>query len=241
MKAAIIDDLFQCREEIRQFLCRYLDETYTGEIPTIAEFTNGTDFLSGFSKDDYDIIFIDQYMNGLNGLDTARAIRELDKLVPLVFVTTSRDHAIDSYEVRACGYLVKPYRYEEFKRTMELAGLEKIRIARFICIEQEKILLREILWCSQDNHYVQIHTSRRGILRFRLSFYKFTSLLAGYPQFLICYKGCMVNMERVKHIDGLNFMMDTGDSIPFSQRDRKKMEAAYHSYIFQLEREGDLL
>lgn len=128
----------------------------------------------------WDIIFIDQYMTGISGIDTARKIRETDRLVALVFVTTSESHAIESYGVRACGYLLKPYLYEDFARTMDLAGLDKVRSARFIRMEEEKILLHEILWCDRDEHYIQVHTDKRGILRFRNSFKEFAGMFDTY-------------------------------------------------------------
>lgn len=78
------------------------------------------------------------------------------------------------------------------------APLTKVLNARFICVEQSKILLRDILWCGQNGHYVEIHTEKRGILRFRISFGELSRLLVPYPQFLICYKDCMVNMERAE-------------------------------------------
>ena len=197
--------------------------------------------MSQFQPEAWDVIFIDQYMDGLSGIDTARKIREKDKLAALVFVTTSVSHAVESYGVRACGYLVKPYDYGDFEKTMELAGVEKIRSARFVRVEQEKVLLREILWCDKDEHYTQIHTDRRGVLRFRLPFGELAGLLAPYPQFLPCYKGCIVNAERVERIDALVFRMDNGAGVPFAQREKKKLEGLYSSYLFQREREDALL
>lgn len=138
MRVAIIDDLSLCREEMRKCLYRYLEENYAGEEPVIKEFAGGEEFLSCFVPEVWDIIFIDQYMTGISGIDTARKIRETDRLVALVFVTTSESHAIESYGVRACGYLLKPYLYEDFARTMDLAGLDKVRSARFIRMEEEK-------------------------------------------------------------------------------------------------------
>lgn len=88
----------------------------------VDEFSSGEALLERFAPAAYDLIFLDQFMEGLSGLDTARRIRARDNLVPLVFVTTSRDHAIDSFGVRACGYLVKPFADEDFARTMEAAG-----------------------------------------------------------------------------------------------------------------------
>lgn len=241
MRAAIIDDMEPCREELRSCLHQYLKERYAGETPNLAEFSSGEDFLSRFQPEAWDVIFIDQYMEGLSGIDTAKKIREKDALVALVFVTTSRDHAIESYGVRACGYLVKPYEYGDFEKTMELAGVEKIRSARFIQVEREKVLLREILWCDKDEHYTQIHTDRRGVLRFRVPFGELTGLLAPYPQFLTCYKGCIVNAERVECIDALAFVLDNGASVPFAQREKKKLEGLYSSWLFQREREGAIL
>ncbi len=240
MRVAIIDDLATCRNEIRNCLHRYLDENYAGETPVTQEFESGEDFLSSGTEEAWDIIFIDQYMNGLSGLETAERIRTWDQLVALVFVTTSLDHAIESFGVRAGGYLVKPYSYKQFEKMMELAHLEKIRNARFICMEKNKVLLREILWCSQNGHYVEVHTDKRGIFRFRLPFGEFTRRLVIYPQFLTCYKGCIVNMERAERIDGLDFVMDTGEKVPFSGRDRKKIEMLFDEYMFYQEREDGL-
>lgn len=241
MRAAIIDDLEWCREDLKDCLYRYWNEHYAGEKPVVKEFSSGEEFLSCFQAQTWDIVFIDQYMNGISGIDTARKIREWDKLTALVFVTASESHAIESYGVRACGYLVKPYEYDNFKNTMDLAGLEKIRNARLIHVMQEKVLLREILWCDRDKHYVQIHTDKRGVLRFRIPFVELNRLLVSYPQYLVCYKGCIVNAERVERIDGLAFLMDTGDKVPFAQREKKRLEGLYCSYLFHREREDALL
>ena len=196
--------------------------------------------MSQFQPEAWDVIFIGQYMAGLSGIDTVRKIRERDRLAALGFDTTSRSHAVESYRVRASGYLVKPYDYGDFEKTMELCGVEKIRNARFIRVEKNKVLLREILWCGQDGHYVEVHTEKRGTFRFRLPFGEFTKQLAPYPQFLTCYKGCIVNLERAQRIDELDFVMDTGERVPFSARDRKKIETLFDEYTFQREREDEL-
>lgn len=241
MKAAVIDDLAICREEIHSCFSRYLEENFAGEIPDVDDFSCGEEFLSVFEADAYDIIFIDQYMGGLSGIDTAMKIREKDGLVALIFVTTSKEHALDSYGVRACGYLVKPYTYGDFEKTMELARLDKLRNARSVQIEKTRVLLREILWCDRDKHYVEIHTDRRGVLRIRTPFVDFAEQLAPYPQFLACYRGSIVNLDRAERIEGLEFIMDTGERVPFSVRDRKRIQLQFDKYLFNREREDELL
>lgn len=218
-----------------------MDEHYSGELPDIEEYDSGLAFLEHFTKESFDMIFLDQYMDGLSGMETAQKIREMDKLVPLIFVTTSRDFAVDSYSVRACGYLVKPYSYEDFSKAMQLTDMGKIRAARFILIGEERVLLREIIWCDRDDHYVRIHTDRRGILRLRSSFAELERVLAPYPQFMSCYRGCMINADRVQRMDDLNFLMDNQDLVPFRKRDKKNIEKQYSTYLFRRIREETLI
>lgn len=241
MKIAIIDDLIECINEIRNCLNCFFQEHYIYENLTIKEFFSGEEFLTDFKKDSFDLIFIDQYMNGLSGINTAKNIRQIDELVVLVFITSSRDHAIDSYQVRASGYLLKPFTYVDFKNTLSIIGMEKLKNARFIDIENEKILLREILWCNIDGHYIQIHTTQRGILRYRLPFKTITDKLINYSQFLTCYKGCIINLDHVDQIDDADFILITGEKVAFSKRYKKKIETDYHSYLFQRAREDNLL
>lgn len=240
MRAAIIDDLALCREELKENLTRYFSENYIGEEPVVEEFASGSEFMKMFQPEHYDVIFIDQYMEGLSGIDTAREIRRRDTSVALIFVTTSCGHAVDSYGVRACGYLVKPYSYEAFEQTMKLARVEKILKARFICVGDDKILLRDIVWCDRDGHYIQIHTDSCGVMRYRMAFSALETALASYPQFLQCYRGLMVNMDRAERIEEMEFFMDTGERVPFRKRDQADLRKRFSHYMFQKEREGGL-
>ena len=48
MEVAIIDDLAVCRQEIKEYLLRYIRENYQGEEPELDEFESGTRFLDAF-------------------------------------------------------------------------------------------------------------------------------------------------------------------------------------------------
>ena len=174
-------------------------------------------------------------------MDTAREIRKLDEEAALIFVTTSSDHAVDSYGVRASGYLIKPFTYEAFGETMRLARLGKIMNARFIALGDDRILLKEILWCDRDGHYVQIHTDMQGVLRYRVAFASLEAVLSAYPQFLPCYRGLIINMDRVRRMEELEFLMDTGERVPFRKRDHREIKSRFSQYMFRRAREEDLL
>ncbi len=56
----------------------------------------------------YDIIFLDIEMEHLDGLKTAKYIREFNKTVYLIYVTSHKQYALDAYEVHPYQFIVKP-------------------------------------------------------------------------------------------------------------------------------------
>ncbi len=66
-------------------------------------------FLTSAKECPFTVVFLDIYMNGSNGIDTAKELRRSDTDCLLIFTTTSTDHALEGFQVRALHYLVKPY------------------------------------------------------------------------------------------------------------------------------------
>ena len=75
----------------------------------IFEYENGETFLTAAKECPFTVVFLDIYMNGSNGIDTAKELRRSDTDCLLIFTTTSTDHALEGFQVRALHYLVKPY------------------------------------------------------------------------------------------------------------------------------------
>ena len=67
----------------------------------------GKHLLQGFSKDKYDLIILDIEMNDLNGLQTAEFLRQIDKNVILIFMTSYDKFVYQGYEVKAFRYILK--------------------------------------------------------------------------------------------------------------------------------------
>ena len=65
------------------------------------------------------VLFLDVYMSGISGVEAARRLRAAGCETSIVFATTSTDHGVDSFEVRASDYLVKPFRQEEVDRALD--------------------------------------------------------------------------------------------------------------------------
>lgn len=113
IKMAFCDDELSILNEIRELLDGYCVERkceidYTAfhtPFDLLAEIERGTRF---------DVLFLDVFMPGENGMDTAAEIRNNDSNVKIIFLTSSAEYAVQSYTVAAYFYLLKPLRRESF-------------------------------------------------------------------------------------------------------------------------------
>lgn len=242
MNIAIIDDLKTDRMKISDCLCTFFSHLDINVSSVVTEFVSGEAFLETFEKSIFQLILIDYYMDGISGMETARSIREKDTEVVLIFITASSDYAVDGYRVRASGYLVKPFSYDNFEETMKLIDIKKMIDRQFIQLDagsgQVRVLLNDIIYCDIDRHYVCIHAHRMGVLKFRMTFQKLTDLLLPFNQFLACYRGCIINMARVKKMEELNFCMNNGERIPFRKKEQAILKKIYTDYLFEKVRES---
>lgn len=113
MRIAIVDDIGSEREALSMRLTLQLNRLALHA--DISGFESGRDFLSAAKEEPFDLVFLDIYMDGENGVDTAKELRLFDQDCLLVFTTTSTDHALDGFRVRAFQYLVKPYSDRELE------------------------------------------------------------------------------------------------------------------------------
>ena len=107
MRIAIVDDLAGERALLREQLARQLARR--GAEAELLEFDSGEAFLTAEKERRFTAAFLDIYMEGMTGMEAARALRKTDTDCLLVFTTTSTDHALEGFQVRALHYLVKPF------------------------------------------------------------------------------------------------------------------------------------
>ena len=107
MRIAIVDDLAaECallKDRLEQQLHRRNVQA------DILEYESGETFLEAARKAPFTAAFLDIYMDGMTGMEAAKKLRKTDTDCLLVFTTTSTDHALEGFQVRALHYLVKPF------------------------------------------------------------------------------------------------------------------------------------
>jgi DNA-binding LytR/AlgR family response regulator len=123
IRIAVVEDDDRNRALLVEHLRRYEQEH--GLAFEVTTFSDGREILARF-RPVYDIVLLDIQMEHVDGMTTAKRIREVDKDVVLVFITNSPQYAIVGYQVAALSYLLKPVPYFAFSE--ELARcLDQVR------------------------------------------------------------------------------------------------------------------
>lgn len=233
LNIAIVDDLESEAQQLSGFIKKYCEEHFIRV--QIHNYENGSKLLDGQQTSSYDLIFLDIYMKDMNGLDLARKLRTCGYDNLIIFSTVSTDYAVNGYSVQAFDYLVKPYDYNRFQKTMDRCMEELSHKSRYIVVKESrtyvKIRLDHIIYTDYHNHYIQIHTPVR-IVKSYMSFSDFSQLLEPYPQFLNCYRNCIVNMDHVASLKGYEFVLKNGDIMPITRNRKTDIKQKYADYEF---------
>ena len=103
MRFALVDDAAAERETAGRLFSSFAEEMHTEF--EVDMFDSGEAFLSAFVPYTYDIVFMDIYMSGMNGIETARKMRESDSRSLLIFLTSSGEHMGQAFSVHAFDYM----------------------------------------------------------------------------------------------------------------------------------------
>lgn len=234
MRIAIVDDVKNERTTLLNFFKKYpFDKKYC---PTeIEEFSSGEEFLNNLQAEKYYLIFLDIYMGEMNGIETARKIREVDNTVKIVFSTSSNDFATESYAVRADYYLLKPYQDEDILKMIDGLNLCDAEAAGEIITPdgQHVVKLRNIIYTSLYGHYVSIHQIDGKVIKVRATHAVVEKLFEGYNDFLTCNRGIIINLNQVYDIDTNKFIMKDGTHIPITVRKFARIKKVYSDFLIE--------
>ena len=230
---AICDDEPQEIERTHSLLTQYIKDHPQYEI-TINSFSAPFELLSYVAENGgFDLLLLDIYMAGILGTDAARELRNLGDDCEIIFLTTSRDHAIDAFEVDAAHYLVKPY--EEVKL---FAALDKV-IQRKNLERREMITLktsegitriapRNVVFTETGrNNYQIIHTIQGKKLEVRMTALELFELLSTNKLFLRCGASINLNLKYIRQISKDTITFDTGEHLAYPYRAYQKLKAEF--------------
>lgn len=236
MHIAIIDDLSFDGEALCASLEQWAREKQILLLPPPVLFESGEAFLSTFSEGLYDIIFLDIYMDGMTGMETARKIRELDRACRLIFTTATADFAVDSYEVDSSYYLVKPFGYDKLCRALERCGAALMEQEQWIAVPGQaggqRLFPGRIAYTEYGSRRVLVHYQDGETLSIPMSQGAFAALLLKYPYFCDCMKGILVSFKAVDKLLEDHFLLKSGEKIPISRLKYREVREQFLEFSY---------
>ena len=230
MKIAVVDDNPKDGGRIKQYIERYaLEQDQKFQVFLYA---SGLDFLDDMERN-FDVVFMDIEMPHLDGIETARKMRERDDTTILIFITNLAQYAIHGYEVNAIEFMVKPVGYYNFSDKMTKA-------LRFVRRNEEKVMLfkssdavtkipvSQILYLEKEKNYIIFHTER-GEFRERGSMAEMEEKLAG-AGFSKCIAGCLVNLRHVLKMEK-DLVWVGNTSLPVSRAQKKQFAKEFVDFL----------
>ena len=234
LKIAFVDDEQEYLDEMTK-LVRDFCTQHCCQIETVS-FLNGEDFLEAFEDSGFSAVFMDIYMDGIDGVAAALKMRGIDSRCILVFLTSSMDFMPDAFSCHAFEYITKPFSPQRIFKV--LTDILKVLPPPQKYIEvisgrkTAQIFLDEIASVITDAHYLDIALTNGETLHCRMTMPEFMELTGGDSRFLPVNKGITVNAEYIVEFENNCCIMESGARFPIRVRDRLQTEQAARDYHF---------
>ena len=216
MRIAICDDEKEICGQLKRLVLRQRADC------EVFLFDSGRKLLEARQR--FHIILMDIQMEGMSGIETAKALRMKDENAVLIFVTALKEYVFDAFDVSAFHYLLKPVSEDKFRRVFESACRQAQKREEedgeqiFFRTRMRSFTLqkRDILYVESRGRKVDIHTVRECV-----TVYATMNGLAEQlgENFYRCHRGYLVNLGYVAEYEPDRILLRGGETV-FMARDK---------------------
>ena len=235
MRIAVCDDSPEFLQWAVNMIERWSEQSRT---PTeIYPFDDGDSLLAKNVVTHMDIIFLDIIMPLQSGIDAAKELRQGDNAVKIIFLTSSPEFALESYEVKAQGYLLKPVTYEKIKETLDECSHDFAAESKNIVMKTasgyQKIYFHDIEYAEAQNKRIGFFLRTGKTVEAAESFHSLEDRLTENDGFFKCHRSYLVNMLNVDHFSMTEIITKSGRSIPIARGYGKAFKESYFAFVFK--------
>lgn len=237
MNVAICDDDLRHCGNMEQYLMK-IAEKYINLTVDIDVYQSGEELLRmiEIEKTKPQILFLDMEMEQMNGIETARKLRNKDRSMLIIYVTSYDKYTMDSFEVSPFRYLLKPIDYEKIEQVFS-AAVDEI-LNNHACLffrrnnEQVQINCEEIISIvSENGRMLRIITKQEKLQDLFYAKIKDIEKQLNPFIFVKVNQGTIINLNFVYIISSGEVHLITGEIIPISRGRKKAVKEAYTLYV----------
>lgn len=238
MRIAICDDDVLQLQHIQSELNQLLAEREKSA--EVCVFSDADALIDSIQTRKADIIILDIIMPLLSGMNAAREIRSFDKSAAIVFLTSSPEFAVESYDVKASGYLLKPIDREKFRRVIGECVTAADSVPEVVTLHTaggyRSLPLQSIECAEAQNKTVRL-TQTGGIIdNVSESFTGLEQHLCLQKGFFKCHRSYIVNMAYVDRFTTKEIVLRSGTVVPIARGSYRPFNEAYFQFMFSEEK-----
>ncbi len=235
-RIAICDDEAAEYEKLKKILEAYCRK-YNEPDFAIDWFENAEILLTSVKEEKYepDLVLMDIYMPGKLGIEAAMELRTMGNECEIIFLTVSREYALEAFGVDAAQYLLKPVTEENlFPALKKLLDSLGERQKKYLLLEGSgrvhRVALRDIIYCEAQRKSQCIYVENSPSLTLWMTMAKIFGLLSEYHEFARVGAAYIVNLEHIESMNGQELMMDNGKRIYLPRGSYRALREKYFDY-----------
>lgn len=233
MKIAVCDDNHEELHRVASLLEDYQAEK-TVSI-SLRLFGSSVELASIAQQENFDLYLLDVLMPALNGMELAREIQTFNTAVPILFLTSSPEFAVESYTVHAVNYLLKPVsRKSLFSALNDISAQQKADRKNYIIVKSNigvrKILLSQLVYVEAQDRRVIYHLQNGGQVDCIARFSAIAGELLKNIEFIQPHRSYLVNMSYINIIGTMDMELQDHTVLPLAQRRVAEIKEYYLAY-----------
>ena len=213
--------------------------SYINKVPfleLVHSTTDSIDALKIIEQESLDVIFLDIQMPNITGIQLSKIIKGK---INIIFTTAYPQFAIESYELNAVDYLLKPIEFERFysailKIKQEEKKESKEYSSDYMFIKTdgknnfEKVYIKDIIYVESLKNYVSVHLIDKEIITY--STLKHFENELSKTRFIQIHKSFIVSLNHITKTDSLTVYFPNGDNLPIGDTYKKAFFEIIHKF-----------
>ena len=235
VRIALCDDSLEILDEVSQYINKYADKKNIQSLE-VFPFDSARSLKNALDDDkSFDIFVLDVYIDKEMGTALAKNIRRRGIDSPIIFLTTSIEHAPQGYETGTLRYLIKPLEPEKFYEAMDAALLQAEKLqSKLIRFKTENgiesINASNIVYSEAHDHYQYITLDNGQLIKVRMTVSELYAMLAKNDGFFRLGSAYIINLRNIKKLTSSEIVLYNNKTIPIPRGKHAELKKVFWNF-----------
>ena len=234
-RIALCDDEQKILDEVLQYINKYAESKNIQSLE-VFPFDSASSLKNALDDEkSFDIFVLDVYIGKEMGTALAKNIRERGIESPIIFLTTSVEHAPQGYETGTLRYLIKPLEPEKFYEAIDAACLQAEKLqSKLIRFKTENgiesINANNIMYSEAHDHHQYITLDNGQTIKVRTTVSELYAMLAKNDGFFRLGSAYIINLRNIKKLTSSEIVLYNNKTIPIPRGKHAELKKVFWNF-----------